>query len=325
MIWQLFLTAVKALVLILALLFAFAYITWIMRRGLARFQVRLGPNRVGPFGLLQPIADAVKAIFKEDITVERADRVLYWLAPLVAFTFALAAFAAIPVGPDGWVVANLDMGVLYVFAVSELAVYGIFLAGWASGSKYPLMGGLRSIAALVGYELALGMAILPVVLMTGSLNLQDIVAWQQKHGYLILWQFPAFLVYFVASLAEMSRTPFDFAEAEQELVAGFHTEYASMKFVSFYIAELLHWITGSALMATLFLGGWAAPFGLPEVPVLWLFLKWAIFIFLVLWIWASWFRTRYDQMIRFAWGVLLPAATVWFLITAYYVAKGGAL
>ena len=325
MIWQLFLTAVKALVLILALLFAFAYITWIMRRGLARFQVRLGPNRVGPFGLLQPIADAVKAIFKEDITVERADRVLYWLAPLIAFTFALAAFAAIPVGPDGWVVANLDMGVLYVFAVSELAVYGIFLAGWASGSKYPLMGGLRSIAALVGYELALGMAILPVVLMTGSLNLQDIVAWQQKHGYLILWQFPAFLVYFAASLAEMSRTPFDFAEAEQELVAGFHTEYASMKFVSFYIAELLHWITGSALMATLFLGGWAAPFGLPEVPVLWLFLKWAIFIFLVLWIWASWFRTRYDQMIRFAWGVLLPAATVWFLITAYYVAKGGAL
>ncbi len=323
MIWALFVTAVKALVLILALLFAFAYITWIMRRGLARFQIRLGPNRVGPFGLLQPIADAVKAIFKEDITVARADRFLYWLAPFLAFTFALAAFAVIPVGPDGWVVANLDMGVLYVFAVGELAVYGVFLAGWASGSKYPLMGGLRSIAALVGYELALGMAILPVVLMAGTLNLQEIVEWQRQHGYFIVYQFPAFLVYFIAALAEMSRTPFDFAEAEQELVAGFHTEYSSMKFVAFYIAELLHWIVGSALIATLFLGGWDAPFGLPEIPVLWLFVKWAIFIFLVLWIWASWFRTRYDQMIRFAWGVLLPVATVWFLITAYYVAKGG--
>jgi len=318
-------TAVKAVVLLIVLLLTIAYITWIMRRGLARFQVRLGPNRVGPFGLLQPMADGLKAFFKESITVERADKLAYWLAPILTFTFALAAFAVIPVGPDGWVIANLDLGVLYVFAVSEMAVYGVFLAGWASGSKYPLLGGLRSIAALIGYELALGLAILGPVLMVGSLNLQDIVLWQKEHGWLIVYQFPAFLVYFTAALAEMSRTPFDFAEAEQELVAGFHTEYSGTKFVAFYLGELGHWVVGSALMATLFLGGWAAPFGLPDIPVLWLFLKWAVFIFLVLWIWASWFRTRYDQMIRFAWGVLFPVAVVWFLVTAYYVAKGGML
>ncbi len=317
--------AVKALVLIGVLLGVTAYITWVMRRGLARFQVRYGPNRVGPFGLLQPLADAIKMMFKESIEVVTADRLVYWLAPVIAFTFALAAFAVIPLGQGGWVVANLDMGVLYVFTASELAVYGIFLAGWASGSKYPLLGGMRSVAALIGYELALGLALLGPVMVVGSLNLQDIVEWQRQNGWLIWWQLPAFLVYFVAALAEMSRTPFDFAEAEQELVGGFHTEYTGMAFGVFFMAELLHWITGSALMATLFLGGWAAPFGLPEVPVLWFFLKWAIFIFLVLWIWASWFRTRYDQMMRFAWGVLFPVAVVWFLVTAYFVSKGGTL
>ncbi len=317
--------AIKALVLIGVLLGVTAYITWVMRRGLARFQVRYGPNRVGPFGLLQPLADAIKMMFKESIEVVTADRLVYWLAPVIAFTFALAAFAAIPLGQGGWVVANLDMGVLYVFAASELAVYGIFLAGWASGSKYPLLGGMRSVAALIGYELALGLALLGPVMVVGSLNLQDIVEWQRQNGWLIWWQLPAFLVYFIAALAEMSRTPFDFAEAEQELVGGFHTEYTGMAFGVFFMAELLHWITGSALMATIFLGGWAAPFGLPEVPVLWFFLKWALFIFLVLWIWASWFRTRYDQMMRFAWGVLFPVAVVWFLVTAYFVSKGGTL
>jgi len=325
-------TALKGLVLILMLLFAFAYLTWAMRRVLARFQIRLGPNRVGPLGLLQPIADAVKAIFKEDISVSKADKFVYWLAPVISFTFALAAFAVIPLGPEGslfgldpWV-ADLNLGVLYIFAVAELAVYGIFLSGWASGSKYSLLGGLRSAAGLVGYELALGIALLGPVLLVGSLSLRDIVEWQGEHGWLILWQFPAFVVYLIAALAEMGRTPFDFVEAEQELVGGFSTEYNSMKFVAFYMAELLHWITAAALIPTLFLGGWHAPFGLPDVPILWLFVKWAVFVFLVMWIWASWFRTRYDVMIRFAWGVLFPVALAWFLATAYWVAsKGGAV
>ena len=325
-------TALKALVLILMLLFAFAYLTWAMRRVLARFQIRLGPNRVGPLGLLQPIADAVKAIFKEDISVSKADKFVYWLAPVISFTFALAAFAVIPLGPEGslfgldpWV-ADFDLSVLYIFAVAELAVYGIFLSGWASGSKYSLLGGLRSAAGLVGYELALGIALLGPVLLVGSLNLREIVDWQGEHGWLILWQFPAFVVYVIAALAEMGRTPFDFVEAEQELVGGFSTEYNSMKFVAFYMAELLHWITAAALIPTLFLGGWHAPFGLPDVPILWLFVKWAVFVFLVMWIWASWFRTRYDVMIRFAWGVLFPVALAWFLATAYWVAsKGGAV
>jgi len=325
-------TALKGLVLILMLLFAFAYLTWAMRRVLARFQIRLGPNRVGPLGLLQPIADAVKAIFKEDISVSKADKFVYWLAPVISFTFALAAFAVIPLGPEGslfgldpWV-ADLNLGVLYIFAVAELAVYGIFLSGWASGSKYSLLGGLRSAAGLVGYELALGIALLGPVLLVGSLSLRDIVEWQGEHGWLILWQFPAFVVYLIAALAEMGRTPFDFVEAEQELVGGFSTEYNSMKFVAFYMAELLHWITAAALIPTLFLGGWHAPFGLPDIPILWLFIKWAVFVFLVMWIWASWFRTRYDVMIRFAWGVLFPVALAWFLATAYWVAsKGGAV
>lgn len=325
-------TALKGLVLILMLLFAFAYLTWAMRRVLARFQIRLGPNRVGPLGLLQPIADAVKAIFKEDISVSKADKFVYWLAPVISFTFALAAFAVIPLGPEGslfgldpWV-ADLNLGVLYIFAVAELAVYGIFLSGWASGSKYSLLGGLRSAAGLVGYELALGIALLGPVLLVGSLSLRDIVEWQGEHGWLVLWQFPAFVVYLIAALAEMGRTPFDFVEAEQELVGGFSTEYNSMKFVAFYMAELLHWITAAALIPTLFLGGWHAPFGLPDIPILWLFIKWAVFVFLVMWIWASWFRTRYDVMIRFAWGVLFPVALAWFLATAYWVAsKGGAV
>ncbi len=323
--------ALKGLVLILLLLFTFAYLTWGMRRGLARFQIRLGPNRVGPLGLLQPIADAVKAIFKEDISVANADKFVYWLAPLISFTFALAAFAIIPLGPKGSIfgidpwVADLNVGILYLFAAAELATYGIFLSGWASGSKYSLLGGLRSAAGLVGYELALGVALLGPVLMVGSLNLRDIVDWQAQHGWLALWQLPVFIVYFIAALAEMGRTPFDFVEAEQELVGGFSTEYNSMKFVSFYMAELLHWITASALIPTLFMAGWHAPFGLPEIPILWLFIKWLVFIFIVMWIWASWFRTRYDVLIRFAWGVLFPVALAWFLLTAYWVAsRGGA-
>lgn len=316
--------AAKALLVILGLLTAFAYMTLVERRLLARFQIRLGPNRVGPFGLLQPLADAIKSIFKEDLVVKRADRFLFVLAPLISLTFALLAFGAIPFGPPGaffgyqpWVL-NLDLGLLYLFAVSEMAVYGIFLAGWASGSKYSLLGSLRSSASLISYELGLGVALLSPILLAGSLNLNEIVNWQKENGWLILYAFPAFLLFVIASLAEAARTPFDLPEAEQELVGGYHTEYSSIKWALFQMAEYVHLITASALIPTLFLGGWTMPFS--DLPYLWLFLKIALFLFLFIWIRATWFRLRYDQLLRFGWGFLFPVALLWFLVTALVVA-----
>ncbi|MER3535941.1 MAG: NADH-quinone oxidoreductase subunit NuoH [Thermus sp.] len=320
----LWMVAVKALLVIFGLLTAFAYMTLVERRLLARFQIRLGPNRVGPLGLLQPLADAIKSIFKEDLVVEKADRFLFVLAPLISITFALLAFGAIPFGPPGaffgyqpWVL-NLDLGLLYLFAVSEMAVYGIFLAGWASGSKYSLLGSLRSSASLISYELGLGIALLSPVLLVGSLNLKEIVDWQAENGWLILYAFPAFLLFVIASMAEAARTPFDLPEAEQELVGGYHTEYSSIKWALFQMAEYVHLITASALIPTLFLGGWRMP-GL-EVPYLWMFVKIAFFLFLFIWIRATWFRLRYDQLLRFGWGFLFPVALVWFLVTALVVA-----
>ncbi len=316
--------ALKAFLVVVGLLTAFAFMTLIERRLLARFQVRLGPNRVGPWGLFQPIADAIKSIFKEDLVVERADKVLFVLAPLIGVVFALLAFGAIPFGPPGsffgyqpWVL-NLDLGLLYLFAVSEMAIYGIFLAGWASGSKYSLLGSLRSSASLISYELGLGIALLSPVLLVGSLNLNDIVNWQKEHGWLALYAFPAFLIYGIAALAEAARTPFDLPEAEQELVGGYHTEYSSIKWALFQMTEYIHFITASALIPTLFLGGWTMPF--LEVPYLWMFLKIAFFLFLFIWIRATWFRLRYDQLLRFGWGFLFPVALVWFLVTALVVA-----
>lgn len=316
--------AAKALLVILGLLTAFAYMTLVERRLLARFQIRLGPNRVGPLGLLQPLADAIKSIFKEDLVVERADRFLFVLAPLLSLTFALLAFGAIPFGPPGaffgyqpWVL-NLDLGLLYLFAVSEMAVYGIFLAGWASGSKYSLLGSLRSSASLISYELGLGVALLSPILLVGSLNLNEIVNWQKENGWLILYAFPAFLLFVIASMAEAARTPFDLPEAEQELVGGYHTEYSSIKWALFQMAEYVHLITASALIPTLFLGGWTMPFS--DLPYLWIFLKIAFFLFLFIWIRATWFRLRYDQLLRFGWGFLFPVALLWFLVTALVVA-----
>ncbi len=316
--------ALKALLVVLGLLTAFAFMTLVERRLLARFQVRLGPNRVGPLGLLQPLADAIKSIFKEDLVVAKADRFLFILAPVAAMVFALLAFGAIPFGPPGsffgyhpWVI-NLDLGILYLFAVGELAVYGIFLAGWASGSKYSLLGSLRSSASLLSYELGLGAALLAPVLLVGSLNLQEIVLWQKENGWLILYAFPAFLLYAIAALAEAARTPFDLPEAEQELVGGYHTEYSSIKWALFQMAEYIHLLTASALIPTLFLGGWTMPFS--EIPYLWLFLKMGLFLFLFIWIRATWFRLRYDQLLRFGWGFLFPVGLVWSLLTALVVA-----
>ena len=323
-------TVIKSLVLLIVVLTIVAYVTLLERRLLARFQHRIGPNRVGPWGLLQPAADALKSIFKEELTVGKADRFVYIMAPMISMATAFLMVAVIPFGPSGsffgldpWV-SDLDLGILYIFAVSEIAVYGVFLAGWASANKYSLLGGLRSAAGLISYELGLGISLLGPILRVGSLNLNEIVAWQAAHPVgLWLYQLPALIIFLIASLAEASRTPFDLPEAEQELIGGYHTEYSGMKFTAFYIAEYDHLTAASLLIPTLFFGGWHAPFGLPEIPYLWLFVKMAIFLALFIWIRATLLRIRYDQLMRFSWGTLFPVALIWFLVTAFYVVLQG--
>lgn len=322
----LWMVGIKAFLVIFGLLTAFAYMTLIERRLLARIQIRQGPNRVGPTGLLQPLADAVKSILKEDIIPTMSDKVVFTLAPMISVTFAVLSFGLIPFGPknaffgfDPWVV-NLDVGILYIFAVSEIAIYGIFLAGWASNSKYSLLGSLRSSAALISYELGLGMALLSPVVLVGSLNLQKIVEWQEQHGWLVIYLLPAFALFVISSMAEAARTPFDLPEAEQELVSGYNTEYSSIKWALFQMSEYIHLITASALIPTIFLGGWRMPGFIPDIPFLWMFLKIALFLFFFIWVRGTFFRLRYDQLMRFGWGRLLPMALGWFLITAIVVA-----
>jgi len=331
----LWMVGLKAFLVIFGLLTAFAYMTLIERRLLARIQIRQGPNRVGPLGLLQPLADAIKSIFKEDLVVSRADKVVFILAPMISVTFAVLTFGLIPFGPkdaffgyDPWVI-NLDVGLLYVFAVSEIAIYGIFLAGWASNSKYALLGSLRSSASLISYELALGISLLAPVLLVGSLNLQEIVEWQHQNGWLILYMLPAFAIFLLTSMAEAARTPFDLPEAEQELVGGYNTEYSSIKWALFQMAEYIHLITASALIPTIFLGGWRMPGfmeqipligGLFALPYLWMFAKIALFLFFFIWVRGTFFRLRYDQLMVFSWGRLFPLALVWFLLSALVVA-----
>ncbi len=331
----LWMVGIKAFLVIFGLLTAFAYMTLIERRLLARIQIRQGPNRVGPDGLLQPLADAIKSIFKEDLVVARADRVIFIMAPMISVTFALLTFGLIPFGPkdaffgyDPWVI-NLDVGILYVFAVSEMAIYGIFLAGWASNSKYSLLGSLRSSASLISYELALGISLVAPVVLVGSLNLQSIVNWQYENGWLILYMLPAFAIFLLTSMAEAARTPFDLPEAEQELVSGYNTEYSSIKWALFQMAEYIHLITAAALIPTIFLGGWRMPGFMEQIPVIgglfalpfvWMFAKIALFLFFFIWVRGTLFRLRYDQLMVFSWGRLFPFALAWFMVAAFVVA-----
>jgi len=300
------------------LLLAVAYLTWLERKVIGDIQVRFGPSRVGPFGLLQPIADGIKLMFKEDVVPANADRLIFFLAPALSFVPALIVFAVIPFGPS-FVITDVNVGLLYVFAVASLGVYGSVLAGWASNSKYSLLGGLRSSAQMVSYELGLGLSVLGVVMMTGSLSLVDIVEAQKGTwlGILPRWnifpQFLGFVIFLISSNAELNRAPFDLPEAETELVAGFHTEYSSMKFALFFMAEYANMIAAAALATTLFLGGWRGPL-LP--PVIWFLLKVFAFIFLFIWLRATLPRFRYDQLMGFGWKVLLPLALVNVMFTA---------
>lgn len=322
---------IKAFIMCFVLLGGFAYMTLIERKLLGRMQHRYGPNRVGPLGLLQPIADAIKSVFKEDIVVNRADKFVYVLAPFISITFALTAFGAIPGGPAGslfgfdpWII-NLDIGLLFVFAATSIGVYGIFLAGWASNSKYSLMGGLRSSAQMISYELGLGLSVLGVIMITGTLNLQEIVLWQAEKWWhlLILLQPIAFITFWISATAEVNRTPFDLPEAEQEIVAGYLTEYTSLKWALFQMAEYVNMFTASAFMATLFLGGWKGPLflgPLADIPFIWLVIKMAFFMFVFIWLRATLPRLRYDQLMRFGWVWLFEIALASALITGAFIA-----
>lgn len=330
-----YVTLVKALLLCLVLLGAFAYMTVIERRILARMQHRLGPNRVGPFGALQPIADAIKSIFKEDITVSAADRFVYVLAPFISITFALSAFGAIPAGPAGsllgfnpWVM-DLDIGVLFVFAATSIGVYGIFLGGWASNSKYALLGSLRSSAQLISYEMGLGLSALTVILIAGTLNFREIVdlgVWSLS-PWLWIPLVISFATFVISQIAEVNRTPFDLPEAEQELVAGYLTEYSSIKWALYQMAEYVNMMTAAAVISTLFLGGWRGPAlldalvpGISEWPFVWLILKMAIFMFLFIWLRATLPRFRYDQLMRFGWMYLFEIALGSALLAGFLIA-----
>ncbi|MFC4638594.1 NADH-quinone oxidoreductase subunit NuoH [Deinococcus hohokamensis] len=329
----LLITLLKAVLVALALLTTFAYMTLVERRLLGRFQIRVGPNRVGPMGLLQPLADAIKSIFKEDLQVTLADKLVYTLAPIIAIGMALTAFGGIPAGPAGslfgenpWVY-NLDAGILALLALTSMGVYGIFLGGWASGSKYPTLGGLRSSAQMISYELGMGLSILGLLMLVGSTRFTDIVQWQGAHAWMILFQSLAFALFLISSFAETNRTPFDLPEAEQELVAGYLTEYSAIKWALFQMAEYVNMITSSAIMATLFFGGWRGPGflnglipGIADWPIIWLVVKIGLFLFLFIWVRATLPRLRYDQLMRFGWKLLLPLALLNTVGTAFYIA-----
>ena len=313
---------IKAAVIINLLLGLFAYMTWVERKVLARMQLRYGPNRAGPFGLLQPIADLVKLIRKESFFPASAVDLLYIAAPVLSAFTALVAFSVIPFGP-GWEIAghtvngevvNVPISLILIFALGSLGIYGFIVGGWASDSKFALLGSMRTCAQLVSYEVSLTFAVLGVVMMGQSLSLVDIVHKQGATFWFFGPQFVGLLIFFVAGVAETNRPPFDLPEAEQELVAGYHTEYSGMRFGLFQMGEYVNMITLSALAVTLFFGGWYGPWA-PLGP-LWFLIKLLLVIFVFLWIRATLPRLRYDQLMRFGWKVLLPLATINALVTA---------
>jgi NADH-quinone oxidoreductase subunit H len=314
----LILTFIEALCLLVPLLIGVAYLTYAERKVLAAMQLRKGPNVVGPFGLLQPFADALKMMMKETIIPSGSNRLLFLMAPMLTFALAMLAWAVIPVN-DGWAISDINVGILYLFAISSLGVYGIIIAGWASNSKYAFLGAMRSAAQMVSYEVSMGFVLVCVLLCAGSLNLTDIVH-AQTHLWFCIPLFPMFIVFFISTLAETNRAPFDLPEGESEIVAGFFVEYSAMSFALFFLGEYANMILMSAMTTILFLGGWLAPFGLPPftwIPgVVWFVLKICLCLFFFLWVRATFPRYRYDQLMRLGWKVFLPLSLAWLVITA---------
>lgn len=319
----------KIIAIVLPLLIAVAYLTYAERKVIGYMQTRIGPNRVGFRGLLQPFADVIKLMFKEIVVPQRSNRYLFMVAPIFSIAPALAAWAVIPFAPTV-MLANINAGVLYVFAMSSIGVYGVLIAGWASNSKYALFGALRSAAQTVSYEIAMGFALVGVLMASGSMNFSSIVTAQQ--GGIWHWWFipllPLFMVFWIAGIAETNRAPFDMAEGESEIVAGFHVEYSGITFAVFFLSEYASMILISMLLALLFTGGWLSPF--EGVPVLsdiffvvpgfvWLFAKTAFFLFVYLWIRATFPRYRYDQLMRLGWKVLIPTTIVWIVVVGIMI------
>lgn len=329
-------TVIKSAILILALLTAFAYMTLIERRVVAKIQGRLGPNRAGPNGLFQPLADAIKMAFKEQIVPTQAKKAIYVVAPVISVVVALCAFAVVPIG-NNWIsgkpgvwdpfIGDINVGLLWILSISSLAVYGIVLGGWASGNRYSLLGSLRSAAQMVSYETSLGLALSGTLMWAGTLSLVGIVHSQlDQHIWFIFAQPLGFVLYLIAGVAEVNRAPFDLPEAEQELTAGYLTEYSGLRWSLYQMAEYINMITVSAVASTLFLGGWSFfGFGLeniPVVPIVIFLIKVAIFLFLFIWLRATLPRIRYDRLMRLGWTLLLPLAVLNVVITAIVVALG---
>ncbi|HWK47851.1 MAG TPA: NADH-quinone oxidoreductase subunit NuoH [Stellaceae bacterium] len=311
-------TIVEIVALIIVLMIVMAYLTFAERKVLAAAQLRKGPNVVGPFGLLQPMADGLKLLTKETVIPSGANKIVFIMAPMLTFILALIAWAVIPLGPR-IVLSDLNVGVLYLFAISSLGVYGVIMAGWASNSKYAFLGALRSAAQMVSYEVSMGFVIVTVLLCSGSLNLSRVVEAQRTIWFFIP-HLPMFVVFLVSILAETNRSPFDLPEGESELVAGFFVEYSSMSFALFYLGEYMNMILMSALTSILFLGGWLAPFDIAPlnwVPgPIWFALKIALVLFFFLWVRATFPRFRYDQLMRLGWKVFLPLSLFWVVLTA---------
>jgi len=314
---------IKSGIILLGMTLGFAYVTYYERKALARIQSRIGPNRAGPWGILQPVADAVKLIFKEEMIPAKSDKLLFILAPVITVIPALIITAVVPWGRSitlfgrqiNLYLADVNVAILYLGAVSSIAVYGIVLAGWSSNNKYALMGGIRSTAQMISYELALGLSFVSVTLLAGSMSLVDIVEAQGAHGILswIVWNLSqplGFIIFLIAGMAETNRSPFDMPEAEQELTAGYHVEYSGMKFALFFMAEYIKIIAISMIAATLFLGGYLGPFvdQLPWLGPIYLFIKTLIMIFVFIWVRATFPRFRYDRLMAFGWKVMLPLA-----------------
>ncbi len=310
---------VKLTIVLLFLLFMAAYLVWVERKFLARLQIRYGPNRAGIFGLLQPVADIVKLITKEDTVPDGADKTFFMIAPAVVATTAFLMFSVVPFGGDIvlWgqkiplVVTDLNIGLLFVFAMSSLGVYGVALGGWASNSKYGLLGGIRGAAQMISYELSLGLSLIPIVMMAHSFSIVEIVQAQERYPF-IIFQPLAFAIFVISAMAESKRIPFDLPEAENELVAGFHTEYSGMRFGLFFLGEYVHMMVFGGILAVLFLGGWRGPV-LP--PLVWLLIKIILVAVFMIWVRGTLPRLRYDQLMILGWKVLIPLALINILIT----------
>jgi len=307
---------IKIVIVFAVVMLHVMYATYFERKVIGHMQVRMGPMRVGPHGILQPIADGLKLFFKEDIIPAVVDRKVFYAAPLICLIAALSSVAVLPFF-QGFFIADINIGLLYIFAMSSLASYGIVLAGWSSNSKYPFLGGLRSSAQVISYEIAMGLSLVGVMMMAGSLNLNDIVHAQMNSVFKVYMipQFIGFFVFVVAMFAETNRTPFDLPEAESELVAGYCTEYSGMRFALFFMAEYIGMIVMSCVAVVCFLGGWSGPFNVPGIPFFWFLLKVYFFIFLYYWIRATLPRYRYDQLMALGWKVLIPLALFNIVLT----------